>query len=191
MNLVAVNSTGRGTASGTQHDFNKAMRDEPTAELIELLQRLRLADAAQVQGVAGQVRKLAGELPHFQSVWVDALAQARILTAFQAGEINAGRWERLLVGPYVLSRALPGPGFASCYAARHIETGRSVRILVANRRHDGSELVDHLLKRLVQASEGLAATQLSPIDDAGSNERQIWATCPAIDGQSAADWMVE
>ena len=67
----------------------------------------------------GRVRRLARDLPAFESVWVDALAQARKLTPFQAAQINAGRGESLAVGPYVLAAPLPGTGsFAATYRAR-------------------------------------------------------------------------
>ena len=40
----------------------------------------------QVTQMGRRVRRLARDLPQFESVWVDALAQARILTPFQAAE---------------------------------------------------------------------------------------------------------
>ena len=108
------------------------MRDEPAPEpLVATLDRLRLATPGQVQSVAGRVRRLAGDLPRFESIWVDALAQARILTPFQAERLNAGRGDSLLVGPYVLARRLSPVGFAECFAARHLETARAVRLLIA------------------------------------------------------------
>ena len=42
----------------------------------------------EVRGMRGRVRRLTHGLPAFESVWVDALAQARLLTAFQAVEFN-------------------------------------------------------------------------------------------------------
>src|SRR6202521_5414764 len=109
------------------------MRGEPSANLIGLLSRLKLATAAEAYRVAPRVRRLAGDLPDFESVWVDALAQARVLTPLQAAEINAGRGEDLLQGPYVISHALPSPHFAACFSARHFETARSVRLYVVRR----------------------------------------------------------
>ena len=59
------------------------------------------------------------------------MAQARVLTPLQASQINAGRGEELLHGPYVISHALASPHFATCYRARHIETAQTVRLYVA------------------------------------------------------------
>lgn len=48
------------------------MRGEPPENLVSLLARLKIATAAQVQAVAPRTRRLAGDLPDFESVWVDA-----------------------------------------------------------------------------------------------------------------------
>src|SRR5882672_7228688 len=111
------------------------MRDEPSPTLVELLARLRLATPGQVESVGPRVRRLARELPAFESVWIDALAQARILTPYQAAEINAGRGGALLIGPYVVREPLPSLGYAECYAARELESGRLARIVVVRRSH--------------------------------------------------------
>jgi len=86
------------------------MRETPPQNLIEHLQKLQLASDQQVRGMYGRVRRLARDLPLFESVWVDALAQARILTPFQAAQLNAGRGDSLRVGPYVLCQSLAEPG---------------------------------------------------------------------------------
>ena len=84
------------------------MREEPSLPLLAMLGRLGLS-ANEVRAVRGRARRLARGVPLFDTVWVNALAQARVLTAFQAAEINAGRSARLLVGPYVLVRPLRAP----------------------------------------------------------------------------------
>ena len=98
-----------------------AEQPAPSVTLIELLDRLRLATPGQVQSVQPQVGRSA-ELPQFDSIWVDALAQRRILTPFQAARINAGRGDSLQVGPYVLRSELPGPGYAQRYSATRRRT---------------------------------------------------------------------
>ena len=103
---------------------------DPPAELVNLLERLGLASAAEVAAVERRVRKLANDLPLFPSIWVDALAQTRKLTPFQAAEINAGRGERLAVGPYVLSAPVSSLGYADCYRAIERLSRRSVHLLV-------------------------------------------------------------
>ena len=93
-----------------------------SGKLVEMLERLGLATAAQVARMGRRVRRLAGDLPQFESVWVDALAQARVLTPFQAAEINAGRETSLRVGPYLLCHRLPYPHYVATYRAREVDS---------------------------------------------------------------------
>ena len=51
------------------------MRPSPPPSLVESLGKLGLASPGQVESVAGRVRRLARDLPGFEFVWVDALAQ--------------------------------------------------------------------------------------------------------------------
>ena len=67
------------------------MPELPPAELVATLERLGLASGEQVARMGRRVGRLARELPRFDSVWIDALAQDGVLTPFQAAELNAGR----------------------------------------------------------------------------------------------------
>ena len=78
------------------------MGDGPSGELLALVKRLGLATPEKVQSVLRRATRLARGLPLFDSVWIDALAQARILTPFQAEQINAGKGASLLVEDFVL-----------------------------------------------------------------------------------------
>src|SRR3990172_891315 len=97
--------------------WSVAMREEPPQELVRLLERLDLAAPDRVRSMGRRMHRLARGLPLFDSVWVDALARARVITHFQAGEIAAGRGDALRVGPYVLWGRLPSPGSVDCYLA--------------------------------------------------------------------------
>ena len=78
----------------------------------------------------GRVRRLTRDLPRFESVWLDALVQARVVTRFQATEINAGRGAGLQVGPFVLCQPVGRPGYGSTHRARDIITREEVRLTV-------------------------------------------------------------
>ena len=71
------------------------MSEQPSAELLAQLEQLGLATAEQVAAMRPRVRKLAGKLPWFDSLWVDALRQSRLVTPYQATELCAGRGEQL------------------------------------------------------------------------------------------------
>src|SRR5438128_2366725 len=108
------------------------MPDEPPAELVDLLSRLHLGTAEEVQSACGVARRLAGDLPLLDCVWIDALVQQRLLTHYQASEIRAGRGERLLVGPYLIQKLLQRLEFADCFAAVEVESKRVINLLVAS-----------------------------------------------------------
>ena len=104
------------------------MREPPPVQLTELLQRLGLATASDLQSAEATVRRLAGDLPQFQSVWIDALQQAGRLTHFQAGEIMAGRGDDLRVGRYVVCHIVQECGYSTVYKAEDVETKAAVRL---------------------------------------------------------------
>lgn len=165
------------------------MRTEPPANLVQLLERLRLATPEQVAAVGRRARRLAGDLPDFESVWVDTLAQQRVLTPFQAAEINAGRGLGLLCGQYLITSRLPSPQYAECFAAQHVDDRRAVRLYVVRKPQQDLELASVELPSLV--ARGTALSSTGAIDDFGIHGQAIWATCAAVDGTTAAEWMVE
>ena len=92
------------------------MSESPPKKLIELMGRFGLASAEQVRGMRGRVRQLTHGLPAFESVWVDALAQARLLTAYQAVELNEGRGASLEVGPMCFTSRYRRQAMPKCFA---------------------------------------------------------------------------
>ncbi|REK17220.1 MAG: hypothetical protein DWQ37_07060 [Planctomycetota bacterium] len=167
------------------------MRFEPPPNLTALFVRLKLATPEQLASAAPRAARLAGDLPDFESVWVDALAQMRVLSPYQAAEINAGRGEALLVGPYVVVRPLAGAYYADCYAARHAQTGRQVRLYVVRANQTAADAPAEALAGLVAQSAPLAGTGLALVEDCGVRGKLIWAATAPIEGTRAADWMVE
>jgi len=166
------------------------MREHAPPRLTALLERLGLATSGQVDRMAGRVRRLARDLPRFESIWVDALAQARILTPFQAAEINAGRGESLRVGPYLLCESLPWPEYAASYRACRAASGEAVRLAVVEApSNSGDEILDRL-ETLVAKGARLRREHLAPITAAGRDGPRIWAASPWIDGRTASRWMV-
>lgn len=167
-----------------------AMRAEPSAELIGLLERLDLAGADRVRSLRGRVKRLARDLPLFESVWVDALQQQRILTPYQATQINAGRGESLAVGPYVLCRPAGSLGYGEVFLARRRRSRDLVRLTllppVPGRHPD----VLQALETLVHKASGLDTPSLAPVTEFGGDERNVWAVSRHVPGCTAADWMV-
>lgn len=147
------------------------MRELPPQELVARLERLRLATAEQMASVARRVGRLARDLPRFDSVWIDALAQARVVTPYQAAELNAGRGDRLRVGPYLLCERLAHPLYVQCYRARHVETNQTVRLAVIE-------------------DAGSRITRLKSIADIDPDGDRAFVAEPWVDGRTAAEWIV-
>jgi serine/threonine-protein kinase len=166
------------------------MREPPPAPLIALLERLGLAAAGDLHRVARRVGRLARDLPQFESAWIDALAQARVLTPFQAAQLNAGRGESLRIGPYLLCGSLGRPGYAAWYRARRADSRRIVRLVVAENAGERAEEILGRLEALAAASPELECEQLAPISEAGADGARIWAASPWVEGRTAAQWLV-
>lgn len=166
------------------------MRESPPKALIDLLERLELATSRQVVGVYRRARGLARDLPLLESVWVDALAQARILTPFQANQINAGRGEALGIGPYVLCQAIVPAGYATLYEARHRQSGQQARLAVIEPPGDDAQRIASALERLAAASATIEVAPLAPVREAGVDGQRVWAAANHVSGKTAAEWMV-
>jgi serine/threonine protein kinase len=127
------------------------MRELPPQELVATLERLRLATAEQVAQMGRRVGRLARDLPRFDSVWIDALAQARVLTPFQAAELNAGRSERLRLGPYLLCDRLAHPLYVACYRAKNVDSDETVRLAIVEDAGPQADAIVDRLRSLVTA----------------------------------------
>lgn len=166
------------------------MRAEPSAELIELLERLGLAGAKQVRRSGRRAAKLARDLPLFESVWVDALAQSRILTPLQAAEINAGRGDRLAVGPFTLCRSLGSPGYADSYHARRRGTSEPARVTLVRAPSQRTAQLLQAFEQLARMSPQIPAVSFAPVFEAGCHEERIWLAGPHVEGRTVAEWLV-
>ncbi len=166
------------------------MRQEPPTRLIELLERTGLATAGQVRGVRGRAKRLARGLPLFESVWIDALAQARVITRFQAVRINSGQVDSLCVGPYLLDRSLPSAGYMEWFRAREVESGRKLRLAIIEDCGNRPDSLLDRLERLLSDGERLACENLSRLVRTGEDDGRIWVAHEDRTGWSAAEWMV-
>lgn len=109
----------------------------------------------------------------------------------QAAEINAGRGDSLLCGPYVISQRLSSPHYAACFAARHVESGRLARLYLVPRPQVAPAAAARSLLQLVEQLAPLRGPTACAIDDAGIRGDGVWAACSAIEGTTAADWVAE
>ncbi len=94
------------------------MIEPPSQQLIKMLSEFGLCKPSDLRRCRPLVRRLAHDLPAFDSVWIDALVHIRKLTHFQARELESGRRNRLRVGPCVLLERLGHSDQAETFLAR-------------------------------------------------------------------------
>ena len=129
---------------------------EPLSKpLSDWLFKLRLCTPADLRRCRGRVRRLARDVPTFDSVWIDALVHARKLTAFQAKLLESGRPERLAVGPCVLVDQL-GHGMSTTYLARHRKGRERCVLKLIDIPEEGRGPALAGLERLVARTENLS-----------------------------------
>ena len=90
-------------------------------DLVRRLTELQLCRPQDFQRARGYVRRLAYDLPAFDSVWIDALVQLRRLTPYQARVLEEGPAASLRVGPYVILDELGRGPRATTYLAKSLE----------------------------------------------------------------------
>jgi len=84
------------------------MRDVPGDSLVARLVECRLCTTADVQRARRLVRRMTRDLPAFDSVWIDALTQLKVLTPFQARVLEDSPPEALHTGEYIVRNSLSG-----------------------------------------------------------------------------------
>jgi eukaryotic-like serine/threonine-protein kinase len=176
---------------------NRTMRDEPPPELADLLARLHLATAEQVAAAGRYARRMAGDLPLFDSVWIDALVQSRLLKPYQAAEINAGRGQQLLVGSYVIRHALGNLGYAQSFTAWEIhhseiepkpKSRRNVQLVVKRcRSAPVAEQAAAKLQSMIARFAEFKSSRIAPLTAAGADGNTLWAAFEAAGGFSVGE----
>ncbi len=98
------------------------MLEPPSEQLQRLLTQFRLCTPSDLRRCRRLVRRLAHDLPAFDSVWIDALVQAGRLTSFQARVLESPHPEQLGVGPCVLVDQLGRGHSGATFLARHVDS---------------------------------------------------------------------
>jgi eukaryotic-like serine/threonine-protein kinase len=129
--------------------------EPPSDELVARMFRAELCTHADLRRARPIVQRLASDLPAFDSVWLDALAQLDKLTPFQVEVLESRTPDRLEIGPYVLRDRLGGGTSGETFLAVDRSTGARVAL---KRVLDSHALTDErldLLRSLVRPVEGL------------------------------------
>ena len=132
------------------------MVEPPSRRLQQILLGLKLCSPRDLRRCASRVRALSADLPAFDSVWLDALVQRRILTSWQAQTIEADQPELLRIGPCIVEDRIGLSHRSATYVARLPgQQGRCVikRVPVPTELRKS---VSDRLKQLIERSQGLS-----------------------------------
>ncbi len=165
------------------------MREDPPKKLIELLRRLGLEDRSKIRRAARYARRLARDLPLFESVWVDAMVHAGLLRPFQAQRINQGDGDSLAVGPFVLQRPLSPLGYVDCFAARDRQDQTCVQLAIVSNTPADVDEISVQLSQLAVRHQRVDAAGVLPIKHVGAGQERVWAACPMVEGETVAQRM--
>ena len=96
------------------------MYEPPSEHLVRQLTELQLCHPRDLRRARGRVRRLSFDLPSFDSVWIDSLVQLRLLTPYQAKQLEIGQGDSLRVGPFVAVDELGRSKHGSTILARRL-----------------------------------------------------------------------
>ena len=125
------------------------MVEPPSKQLLQVLVGQKLCSERDLRGCRKRVRRLSGDLPAFDSVWLDALVQSQKLTSFQAALIDAGQLDALRIGPCVVLDRVGGC-VSETFLARD---AASSSLIVVKRMTVPAELKPETLTRLQRLTE--------------------------------------
>ncbi|HID22086.1 MAG TPA: serine/threonine protein kinase [Planctomycetaceae bacterium] len=131
------------------------MLEPPSEQLQRILAEYRLCTRGDLRRCRPRVRRLAHDLPAFDSVWIDALVQAGRLTSFQARVLESAHPESLRVGPCILIDRLGRGRFGATYLARHIDRNEQCVLKRMRLSPDAFSVAADRLTQLVTACHAL------------------------------------
>jgi eukaryotic-like serine/threonine-protein kinase len=164
--------------------------DWPSRELSQRLAEWRLCTPRDVQRCQTIVRRLSRDLPTFDSLWIDALAQSRLITPFQAKVLDSDAPDRLRIGSFILIDRLEEDAFRGVYRARTL-TGSDNLLLTVHEIHpdDLSGVIERLngvISRARMLPDAGIAT-LRAVEVAGS---RVIAISGNVEGTTLKDFLI-
>ena len=167
------------------------MIEPPSQSLATALEELRLCSQADLRACRPRVKRLAHDLPAFDSVWIDALVQAHKLTSFQADMLQFRDPRRLRVGPYVLEDQL---GTASpespTYLARHPGSSQQCVLKILDDATQPLEPGLSHLQTLVKQGEKLRSPTVVVPHACRVDGRRLVLVSRYVTGQDLTEWVV-
>lgn len=134
--------------------------EPPSLELVRQLTELELCRPNDLKRARGRVRQLAYDLTVFDSVWIDSLVQLRLITPYQAKQLEEGRADELRIGSFVAIDELGRSDHGTTLLARRLQ--KRDRCVVKRQRVEADRLteVGERMRQVLDRASGFAHPQL-------------------------------
>ncbi len=134
--------------------------ESPSKQLQKLLFDLKLCSVNDLRRCRRRVRRLVHDLPAFDSIWIDALVQARKLTSFQAKILESKHPKDIRVGPCLLVNRLGTGLSAATFLARRIDGNERCVLKQIEISSETVKQIEANLLALTSTARGLAHPSL-------------------------------
>ena len=163
--------------------------DPPSSQLLQRLTALGLGASRDLRRCRPRVRRLARDLPTFDTVWIDALVQDRRLTTFQASILGSANPDSLNAGRYVLIDRIGSDGQFTHYRARSRDDRRQ-RVLTLVEQPAESQAAAGRLRGLVERLRAAADPGVGRIDAFDAVADQLLIVGPWVEGPTLQELLV-
>lgn len=164
--------------------------DPPSPQLVARLTDSGLCRPRDLRRCRARVRRLARDVPAFESVWLDALVQSRVLTAFQSDILSSDAPERLTVGPFLLVDCAGDDGRFVHYHARRRDSTAAFQL---SRPHVEPEIPvagEERLRMFCDCTAPLSHPGLALPHGYERVDGRLWIAGPWTDGASLQQILV-
>jgi hypothetical protein len=175
----------------SEYCWMRSAKRQPSDHLLSLLRAEGLAAQCDLDRCLPLVRKLASELPDFDSVWLDAMVRLRQLTPWQASQLQQTPPGALSVGPFLLCDQL---GEHSLLAIDRRSGRRCVLADISTAAKPASsglrKSTQELLERLQTLQPRPPATCSLPTELAEDCHGRLWLASPHAGNWSFDDLVI-
>jgi len=167
------------------------MYDPASREMIRKLEQFTAVRERDLSGCGAYVRLLNRDLPMFDSIWLDALVQRRLLSPFQADSLSEGREESLKVGDYLLIDQMQQDQVHVRYLAQHAQTKK--RFLIDEYRQPApcsTETLAALSEMRLQLQRNRHMSEITLPVDYIAKENSLFVVHPHFRGLTAGELLI-
>ncbi|MBL8849809.1 MAG: serine/threonine protein kinase [Planctomycetaceae bacterium] len=164
--------------------------DPPSPQLVGRLVASGLCQPRDLRRCRARVRRLARDVPLFETVWLDALVQERKLTAYQAEVLATEHPEQLTVGPFVLVDRLGEDGRFSHFQARRRDAAALFLLSRPSRDSDSLQAGADRLQAFRDRTASLAHPGLALLHGFEHVDNRLWVASPWTPGATLQQLIV-